>query len=900
MKKFFIVFTAIMLVCALTLGLMACDDDNDEPIVIPEVSPGAAFANVLRRISESKNINTGNNMNINFDGYIYFNTNGKRLRFNSEVNNVDGKLRDMYFELNGADEKLMGVYLDGKDCYVDLVDIAYKYTDVIGGDSDFEGGARDGRITNDVAAIAELLGEMVFKKVTMKGDDYTFEMNIGDIMEGTLGGLIESLGIDFDDLAVFLGLSNRDTMIEELKKVSAFIEFDFNKDRFIGTHLRYSGSSNIDIGISSFNITDTASDVNYSELIPNKEYHLTNAINFKMNGEFILNGTGTNGGKQIAKYDWRLLADIDPFNPSEDDRFHFVMTNRTSENSPEYNNEKISAKDGVVLEIAYSPKEFGTDNILLAVNLKALLDSSVLEELGVAGSVGKLLPNYYGAFIDIDAINAMNSVGGVTTKSTGNMNTLQGILGSIKLGDGSISINRSFIKLFGENDIINTLFDTSADTTESLELKVNFMTYGGNHDNYDIKNHYFNIADFSGVKKSFGALFNPALNAEAIGDNGFANLTTVYGKSLNNGSNQISFQELNTLVGGSVQYQFLGYNGKVATAKNPAKILGVSGVEASLIGVEQEITLITSMADGENLSGLLNSVGVELDLPINVFKTKIVLSEESNAVFSDNLNTVEYRIGDEIKLNNSDVTLDITYANGESYQYSANGFYHNIPLVNGKVNSSGNYEVVYNIGGRNFVRNVKVIAPSSITAEVKKDIGRMGEVVPDNFGKIIVNYGDESRVMDITQSMVTFPKGAVVDNRFAFSGDYFIKINGYGYEAVHRANVLEGYGKHSVSISGSPEEIVLDINVNEIGEEPANARIKIVQERKILAWIKDKEITGTIDGVELNNAEVSLPFSGNKKVLINNTNASTGDNYRLVIEIYSVDGYKLVGTTLNL
>lgn len=900
MKKYFIVLTAIMLVCALTLGLMACDNDSEEPIVIPEVTPAKAFAEVLRRISESKNINPANSMNINLDGYMYFYTNGKRLRFNAEVNNVDGYLHDMYFELNGTDEKLMGVYLDGKDCYVDLGDIAYKYSDVIGGENDFESGARDGRITNDVLAIAELVGGMVFKQVTMQGEDYTFEMNVGEIMEGTLGGLIESLGINFDDLAVFLGLANRDSMIDELKKVSAFIEFDFNKDRFVGAHMRYKGSSNVDIGISTLNITGAVSDVNYSDLIPNKEYHLTNAINFKMNGEFVLNGAGANGSNQIAKYDWRLLADIDPFNPSENDRFHFVMTNRISENSEEYNNEKITAKDGVVLEIAYSPKEFGTDNILLAVNLKALLDSSILEDLGVAGSVGKLLPNYYGAFIDIDAINAMNSVGGVTTKASGNMNTLQGILGNFKLGDGSISINRSFIKIFGENDIVNKLLDTSADKTESLELKVNFMTYGGNHDNYDIKNHYFNIADFVGAKKNFGALFNPAISAEPLGENGFANLTTAYGKSLNNGTNQISIQELNTLVGGSIQYQFLGYNGKVATAKKPAKIMGVSGVDTSLIGVEQEITLITSMADGENLSGLLSSVGVELDLPINVFKTKIVLSEESSAVFTDKLNVVEYRVGDEISLSNSDITLDITYADGGNYQYTASGFNHNIPLINGKVASSGNYEVVYNIGGRNYTRKVNVLAPSSVTAEVKGNIGRTGESVPDNFGKITVTYGEESRVMDITASMLTFPKGAIVDNKFAYSGDYFVRINGYGYNSVHRVKVLEGYGKHSVNISGTPEELVININVDEIGEVPANARMKIVQERKILAWIRDKEITGTIDGVELNNAEIALPYSGNKKVVINNTNASAGDNYRLIIEIYSVDGYKLVGTTLSL
>lgn len=900
MKKYFLVLTAMLLICALALGLMACDDDSNEPIVIPEVTPGVAFADVLRRISESKNINPGNNLNINLDGYMYFYTNSKRLRFNAEVNNIDGKLHDMYFELNGDDKKLMGVYVDGKDCYVDLGEIAYKYSDVIGGNSDFEGGARDGRITNEVVAIAELLGGMVFKNVTMQGDDYTFEMNIGEIMEGTLGGLIESLGINFDDLAVFLGLGNRDAMIEELKNMNVFIDFDFSKDRFVGAHLRYKGNSNIDIGVSSLNITDAVSDVNYSELIPDKEYHLTNAINFKMNGEFILNGKESNGGRQIAKYDWKLLADIDPFNPSEDDRFHFVMTNRTGENSPEYNAEKISANDGVVLEIAYSPKEFGTDNILLAVNLKALLDSSILEDLGVTGSVGKLLPNYYGAFIDIDAINAMNSVGGVATKSSANMNTLQGILSNIKIVDGSISINRSLFKLFGENDIINRLLDTSTDTTESLELKVNFMTYGGNHDNYDISNHYFNIADFSGVKKNFGALFNPALSAEPVGENGFANLTTAYGKSLNNGSNQISVQELNTLIGGSVQYKFLGYNGKIVNAKKPVKILGVSGVDTSFIGVEQEISLITSMADGENLSGLLNSVGVELDLPINVFKTKIVLSEESSAVFTDNLNLLEYRIGDELALNNSDITLDITYADGENYQYLADGFNHNIPLINGKISASGNYEVVYSIGGRNYVRNINVIAPSSISAEINKNIGRMGEDIPSVLGKITVTYGEEIRTMDIISAMVSFPKGAIINNKFAHSGDYFVRVNAYGYNVIHRVNVLEGYGIHSVKASGSPEELAIDIAIDEIGEVPATARIKIVQERKILAWIKDKDITGTIDGVELNNAEITLPYSGNKKVLVNNTNINTGENYRQTIEIYSVDGYKLASIILSL
>lgn len=898
MKKYFIVLTAIMLICALTIGLMACDDDNNEPVVVPELSPGEAFGEVLEKISQSKNINAGNNLNLNLDGYIDFRGNGKKLEFSSEVNNIDGQLRDMFFELSESDKKLMGVYVDGKDCYVDLNSIAYKYSNVIGGEKDFEGGARDGRISNDMSAIAVMVGELIFKNVTMKGDDYTFEMNVGDILDGTLGDLVEAFGVDFDEIATFLGYSDKSNMIAELKKITAFVDFDFNNDNFDGAHFRYRGNNEFDLGVSSINITDETSDINYSEKIPDKEYHLTNAINFKMNGEFILNGE--NGDGRIAKYDWRLLADIDPFNPSENDRFHFVMTNKTDENSAEYNEEKISAKDGVVLEIAYSPKEFGTDNILMAVNLKALLDSSILENMGVAGSVGKLLPNYYGVFIDIDAINVINSVGNVTTKSSGNMNTLQGILGMIQLGDGSISINRELISLLGDNDIINTLLDTSSDSTESLELKVNFMTYGGNHDNYDIKNHYFNIADFSGAKKNFGMLFNPALSAEVIQDNGYAKITTANGKIINDGVNQISVDELNTLIGGSVQYKFLGYNGKMANAKNPVKILGVSGVDTSLLGAEQEITLITSMADGENLSGLLNSVGVELDLPINVFKTKIVLSEESSAQFTDNLGITEYRIGDEITLNNSDVTLDITYVNAEKYQYTANSFYHNIPITNGFISASGEYEIVYSIGGRNYVRKVNVISPDSVSVELKNDIGIMGQALPEKFGKLTVTYGEYSKIIDITKSMLTFPKGAIADNKFTNSGDYFIRVNGYGYNAVHRVNVEEGYGTHSVSISGSPEELVVTINVDEIGEVAANARIKIVQERQIIAWIKDKDITGTVDGTGLNQAEIALPYSGNKKITVKDTNVTKGNNYRLIIEIYSVDGYKLAEKTASL
>lgn len=897
MKKYFILITAILLICTLTIALMACDDDNNEPVVIPELSPGEAFGEVLQKITQSKNINPGNNLNLNLSGYIYFRGNGKRLEFSTEVNNIDGQLRDMFFELSESDKKLMGVYVDGKDCYVDLDSIAYKYSNVIGGENDFEGGARDGRISNDMSAMAVLVGELIFKNVTMKGDDYTFEMNVGDILDGTLGDLVEAFGVNFDEIATFLGYSDKSNMISELKKITAYVDFDFNNDNFDGAELRYRGNGEFDLGLSSINITGEVSDINYSDKIPNKEYHLTNAINFKMNGEFVLNGEKDD---RIAKYDWKLLADIDPFNPSADDRFHFVMTNRTSENSAEYNEEKISAKDGVVLEIAYSPKEFGTDNILMAVNLKALLDSSILESMGVAGSVGKLLPNYYGVFVDIDAINAINSVGSVTTKSSGNMNTLQGILGMIQFGDGSISIDRALINLLGGGEIINTLLDTTSNNTESLELKVNFMTYGGNHDNYDIKNQYFNIADFSGAKKNFGVLFNPALSAEAMHVNGYAKITTANGKIINDGVNQISVDELNTLIGGSVQYKFLGYNGKTATAKNPVKILGVSGVDTSLIGVEQEITIITSMADGENLSGLLKSVGVELDLPINAFKSKIILSAESSAEFTDNLSITEYRIGDEIALNNNDITLDITYANGEKYQYTANSFYHNIPMTNGLVSASGNYEIVYNIGGRNYVRNVNVLSPDSVSVELKNDIGRMGEVLPDSFGKITVTYGDNSKVIDIAKSMLTFPKGAIADNKFANSGDYFVRVNGYGYDAVHRVNVAEGYGTHSVNISGSPEELVVSISVDEIGEVAANARIKIVQERQIIAWIKDKDITGTIDGVELNQADIALPYSGNKKITVKNTNAATGNNYRLVIEIYSVDGYKLAEKTVSL
>lgn len=108
--------------------------------------------------------------------------------------------------------------------------------------------------------------------------------------------------------------------------------------------------------------------------------------------------TAYDGDEKAASYDYELNANIDLMSLMlsgsdlaalpEDNYFHFRVSHRCGRRCTDFCEGKLSEARGAVLDIAFSPSDFGSDHVFVSLNLHSLVTSDYLDE--VSAEVGGL------------------------------------------------------------------------------------------------------------------------------------------------------------------------------------------------------------------------------------------------------------------------------------------------------------------------------------------------------------------------------------------------------------------------------------------------------------------------------------------------------------------------------
>lgn len=742
-RKWVKMIAIAMIIASFALILVGCrkensGNDNDG------ISPGQAFAEVVEKLMHSMHIDKSEPFSVEFSTDIHLMSNDNaehkmKLNFAGDMfSGADGTNADNTFLLelmsdNGT--KYIGMYADGENLYLDSPSSKYKIINFKIYDL-MHGKKRTRNIS--IVDISMVIGELLFSKVNINGGTYEFDYDLNsftalatEVLSGTLGG-DEGL----DAIAKSLGYTDWNALEEPLQKINGKLKFNFVGNQIFGVSLdNNTGKGKQKLSAKGISVKNGKLENSVINRMPAdlENYTETKIMNFNTSGNFEL--IGNNG--IIGKYNWKFVSNLDlfelisndgDFNMDEDDMAHFIVSANMDESSSAYNNSKIKASDGVILEMAYSPKEFGNKNVFLTANIKAIMPKQFLTDMGLPSIVTGIIPKFYGAHIDVDILSNIANIGAQTPIPEGGSSRsivkesmkLSEILSLFKLTKGKLELDRRLIDLaLGGNDSkIDYFLDFGEEKTTALRLNINSFKFGDPLvEEYEVMSHFlYSSNDGDDIPKDFGKLsgFTPAKKTTPLGNNGYVTFVTKDGKTINeNGvASEISVYEANGIVGGNVAYNYIDFYGNEGGNTQVTKILGVSPIDFTKIGEEQEINLITSVTDGYNLISLLGNMNIYLDLPLNVYKTKIILCEEQSSQFTPE-KILEFKVGDELTEDSLKASLKVNYNDDTSYIYNAMPIDYNIPLnvIEGKkyFAKEGEYNIKYVVAGREISRTVKVM-----------------------------------------------------------------------------------------------------------------------------------------------------------------------------------------------
>lgn len=260
-------------------------------------------------------------------------------------------------------------------------------------------GAAYNDATSDAAvkALADILfnlGRAFFSGVSVSdgGDVYTFTVNADFKSDGAayFSSVLTVFGEEVSDalLAAF-GIEDANALFRGLPDMRGEVVLTFGDDGVgISTDRLTAGENG-----AGMNAVFTTSDEFYPELtakVPDGTevgYVTTKIGNSHMSGKVEF----TRGDNSIMSYDYELdtnldlltlvLAGYDLTKLDEDNYFHMRLTHTCTGACGDYCRSKYASARGAVLDIAFSPTDFGSYNVYFSVSLHALMTKDVAEEI---------------------------------------------------------------------------------------------------------------------------------------------------------------------------------------------------------------------------------------------------------------------------------------------------------------------------------------------------------------------------------------------------------------------------------------------------------------------------------------------------------------------------------------
>lgn len=552
---------------------------------------------------------------------------------------------------------------------------------------------------------------------------------------------------------------------------------------------------NVNAKVSEFKI---ANDYNPGINVPAKDaagFDESYLLNFTLEGSVTLSDykSGTYTDKYSMNYEIRVnynlasalrnavkigedgSVSIDPrgFFSDSDNKIYINLSHKCAEEGCNFcTNNREGGSRGSFLTIAYSPEDFGSNNINIAANVKQILPKGLLGQVVDLGGMDiiTMFEEYIGLGIDPvamminqdnykDTAEALSMAGNGSTVSLDGMNPLGLVLDVLRFASeitktgNEVRISASdivelcdnFTALAGFNiaQVVGMFFGDC----DYMTISVDKAIYGDPETaNIDLYGEYMIIDESISEYKKFtlnGTDNTPVKNIEWIVDkDGNVKITSpdVQNYKEDGSAYSISADEAKMLFeSGYAHYTAYMMDGSVK--ESTAGIKAVYGLDYTKTDVPQEVLVVTNMTDAGSMSGLLSIVagfvpGMDLNFAGNYFKTTVTISSLKGEVqFYQTDDVIEEAKYDAEKvyvngttLLNPEFTAKVEYANGETKEIKVLPENYS-ELFGNYSNKNAAYTVcfddftmVYNVFGKVYELPVKVDETVKYTKPVTQSI----------------------------------------------------------------------------------------------------------------------------------------------------------------------------------
>lgn len=470
------------------------------------------------------------------------------------------------------------------------------------------------------------------------------------------------------------------------------------------------------------------------------------------------------GNKRAIRYEYELNVNLDllqlVFNGydlsklSEDNFLHFRLSHKCDSNCNEFCRSKIGKARGSVLDVAFSPRDFGNSNFFVNLNIKHFMSADYLADIQkyYSSVTDTVIPEYVMFCIPFENFNAENPLCKIL------LSVYSTLIGS---KDGQCVYGTEELKEYLKDSPLSSLILEDYLISEEynndlLKFSVEENIYG-QVNAYDIYKEtvYLIASDVSDVKQYSAALgkdytaiawkFEPAVTAKD-GDAVYE-LNNIYdaNRNLLHGAKDGEYVPMSPLEAQELKRcsLMMSYTDIYKNTVNDwyAEIVAVEGLDLDERGV-QKITLSVKYPNALDYVWGFMTLDMTVDALNKFFKNnneEFVVRKEVCIKLTDevvvggfSLRTSDSATIYDIVFNASDApaflnaTATLKYINGSSKQIETEGessaVRKSVSVLAGtrySITEWGVVNVVFNVAGRRILRNYRIATPDSFEFEVR-------------------------------------------------------------------------------------------------------------------------------------------------------------------------------------
>lgn len=484
----------------------------------------------------------------------------------------------------------------------------------------------DGDATNGAKIIKDLfvnIGQNIFNGVDVDKDKtkYSFMIDEVKFADGILKSIEYILQVDPELSKIFLGIlgvNEKDDVASLVQGVEGNVEFSVQNGKIVSVNADCTSENDTSEKVKfSVKVGEEVSNIKDKLPTSDEGYKVTKVGAAMMSGTI---GLYSQSSRAIS-YDYTLNVNLDLmkliYNDydlstlSGDNYFHLRLTHKCSEYCKEFCLSKISRSKGAVVDVAYSPKHFGTNNLYVNVNLQAIMSENYRQEKEkyYNAMTAKTLPEYALFTFTPEVLREKSYI----SKFFGSM--YLNYMG-VKQGEFDYSVDK-FKQTFFSSDLItlilNDYFVSEEFVIDEIKLRIT-DNVSWQTDEYDIYKDTVYIIDneVSELKRYKADVILKSKESNILdyvveakkegvdsGNNEKYLLNNIYDKEGNllTGVNDngvyvpIGLSEAKDIVGKTIKLQLIGYDKQGKNDIYLAEIVEVVNIDYENFDSVQEVTL---------------------------------------------------------------------------------------------------------------------------------------------------------------------------------------------------------------------------------------------------------------------------------------------------------------------